>query len=66
MPGQVIKIEVAVGDRVEKDQAVVVISAMKMETTLTAPFAGTITAVNTEVGAQVMPGDLLVDIEAAE
>lgn len=63
MPGQVIKILVTAGDRVEAGQPVVVISAMKMETSLAAPHAGVVTAINTEVGAQVMPGDILVDIE---
>jgi len=65
MPGQVIEILVASGDAVEAGQAVIVISAMKMETSLTAPHAGTVTAVNTEVGAQVAPGDILVDIGEA-
>ena len=64
MPGQVVTLLVEVGDRVEAGQTVVVISAMKMESNLTAPHAGTVTAINTSVGAQVMPGDILVDIEA--
>lgn len=63
MPGQVIQILVEVGDRVEVGQTVVVISAMKMESNLNAPHAGTVTAINTTVGAQVKPGDILVDIE---
>ncbi len=63
MPGQVIKILVTVGDRIEAEQPVVVISAMKMETTLTSPHAGAVSAINTEVGAQVAPGDILIDIE---
>ena len=66
MPGQVIAIEVAAGDTVEKGQIVAVVSAMKMETPLKAPYAGEVTAVNTEVGAQVNPGDILVEIARAE
>ena len=62
MPGQVVSVLVQVGDVVEAGQPVVVITAMKMETTLTAPHGGTVTAVNTSEGAQVMPGDILVDI----
>jgi len=62
MPGQVIKIEVAVGDTVDKGQTVAVVSAMKMETPLKAPYAGEVTSVNTEVGAQVNPGDTLIEI----
>lgn len=66
MPGQVVTILVEDGDTVEQGQTVVVVSAMKMETNLTAPYAGTVTAINTTVGAQVKPGDVLVDIEADE
>lgn len=65
MPGQVIKVMVQAGDVVAKGQAVVVIMAMKMETTLTAPYDGKVTEVRAVEGAQVKPGDLLVDIEAA-
>ena len=62
-PASVVKIFVEIGQEVEKGQAVVVVSAMKMEITLVAPYAGTVTAVNTEMGAQARPGDILVDIE---
>jgi biotin carboxyl carrier protein len=54
-----------VGDTVEKGQGLVVVAAMKMETTLTAPHAGEVTAVRVEVGANVRPGEILVDVEQA-
>ncbi len=63
MPGQVIKVLVQPGDDVAKGQALVVIMAMKMETTLCAPHAGKITQVRATEGAQVKPSDVLVDIE---
>ena len=63
MPGQVVVVLVAAGDVVAKGQAVVVIMAMKMETTLSAPHAGKVVNVNVAAGAQVKPGDILVDIE---
>ena len=66
MPAVVISVLVKPGDAVEKGQAVVVVSAMKMETTLNAPFAGTVTKVNVNEGDKVMPGDVLVDIERRE
>jgi len=40
-----------------------VVSAMKMETTLKAPFDGVVKHINTRVDARVMPGDILVDME---
>ena len=62
-PSVVISVPVEVGDRVKKGQGVVVLSAMKMETTLTAPFDGTVTQVNAAEGESVSPGQILVDIQ---
>ena len=64
MPAIVVLVPVAEGDWVEKGQIVVVISAMKMETSLKAPYSGRITRVKVAEGDKVMPGDILVDIEA--
>lgn len=65
-PSVVVALLVKAGDTVLKGQGVIVLSAMKMETTLNAPHAGTVLAINTEVGAKVAPGDILVEIEKAE
>ena len=65
MPAVVTKVLVQVGDEVESGQALVVVSAMKMEMTLTAPHAGTVAAIHTAEGAKANPGDILVDIEPA-
>ena len=51
------------GDRVEKGQGVVVVAAMKMETTLNAPHSGVVSKVNVAENDKVMPGDILVDID---
>ena len=45
-PSMVAKVLVAAGDLVERGQPVVVLSAMKMETTLVAPHAGRVAALN--------------------
>jgi biotin carboxyl carrier protein len=63
MPSVVVRIMIAQGDEVEKGQGVVVVSAMKMETTLQAPFKGKVLKINTAEGEKVMPGQVLVDIE---
>jgi len=66
MPSVVVRIMVAEGDEVEKGQGVVVVSAMKMETTLQAPFKGRVLKINVAEGEKVMPGQILVDIEKEE
>jgi acetyl/propionyl-CoA carboxylase alpha subunit len=63
MPAVVVRVMVDIGDNVTKGQGVVVVAAMKMETTLNAPFGGTVTGVNTAAGDKVMPGEILVNIE---
>ncbi len=63
MPSVVVRILVQEGDRVEKGQGLVVVTAMKMETTLKAPYAGAVRKINTQPKSKVMPGDILVEIE---
>jgi len=66
MPSVVVRIMINEGDGVIKGQGVVVVSAMKMETTLQAPFAGKVLKINVAEGEKVMPGQVLVDIEREE
>jgi len=63
MPSVVVRILVAEGDRVESGQGLVVVSAMKMENTLVAPYKGLVKKINTRAEARVAPGDTLVEIE---
>lgn len=66
MPSIVVRILVQEGDRVQKGQGLVVVSAMKMETTLISPRDGLVTRIHTAVEARVAPGDILVEIEEGE
>ncbi len=66
MPSVVERIMVAAGDIVKKGDGVVVVAAMKMETTLTAPYDGQVTKINVSVGDKVMPGLILVNIEKSQ
>lgn len=63
MPGKVLRLEVAVGDTVTEKQAVVIMESMKMESSLQAPKAGTVTAIGCAAGQVVEMGALLVTIE---
>jgi 3-methylcrotonyl-CoA carboxylase alpha subunit len=66
MPSVVIRVLVGVGDEVQEGDGAVVVSAMKMETTLYAPYAGVVTGINVSEGDKVEPGQILVDIERAD
>jgi biotin carboxyl carrier protein len=64
MPGVVIKVLVAVGDAVEKGQAVVVMESMKMQMELRATVAGSVEKIAVQERTQVEKGALLVKITA--
>ncbi|CFV96311.1 biotin carboxylase [Bordetella pertussis] len=63
MPGKIISIAVAVGDKVEKGQALLVMEAMKMEHTITAPAAGEVAGLFYAVGDQVGEGAALIEVK---
>jgi len=62
MPGTIVDVLVNVGDSVEKGQLVAVLEAMKMETEILAPDAGTITEVHVTKSATVNLGDAIVSL----
>jgi 3-methylcrotonyl-CoA carboxylase alpha subunit/acetyl-CoA/propionyl-CoA carboxylase biotin carboxyl carrier protein len=59
MPGTVLEIRVAPGDRVADGDVLGMMEAMKMELSLKAPFAGTVESVDATVGAQAALGATL-------
>ena len=62
MPGRVVKVLCAAGDRVERGQGLVVVEAMKMENELQSPGAGTVKTVHVEIGKTVEGGQVLVEL----
>ena len=63
MPGLVVRVAVAPGDRVEEGQGIVTMEAMKMENELRAPGPGTVKRVLARSGMAVEKGALLVEFE---
>ncbi|KXX65334.1 sodium-extruding oxaloacetate decarboxylase subunit alpha [Marichromatium gracile] len=64
MPGNIVDVLVAEGDRVEAGQPLLITEAMKMETEIQAPIAGTVTEVFVAKGDSVSPDEVLIAIEA--
>ena len=62
MPGNILKVNVAAGDKVTEGQVLVILEAMKMENEIMAPCAGTVTQVLVVKGATVDTGSAMVVI----
>jgi len=65
MPGTVLKVAVAKGSKVKRGEHLLITEAMKMETTVQAPFNGVIQEIHVVAGEAISPGDLLIEIEKA-
>ncbi len=65
MAGTVLKVNVSEGDRVEAQQTVVVLGAMKMEHAITAPHVARVRRVPHAAGDVVPGGEVLVELDEA-
>lgn len=63
LAGNIWKVLVEEGQKVEVDEPVVIIEAMKMETVIAAPMAGTVKAIYVKPGDAVKLNQVLVELE---
>ena len=63
LAGNIFKVHVSPGSVVEKNDPLLVVEAMKMETVISAPKSGTVTAVFVSEGDAVAVGDAMVAID---
>lgn len=66
MPGSIVAVRVAEGERVTAGTPVVVLESMKMQNEITAPIDGVVKRINCRVGDRVDLADLLVEVAAQE
>ena len=62
MPGTVMKITTAVGQQVVKDQELMILEAMKMESPIYAPCDGTVASILVKESDAVVEGQVLVQL----
>lgn len=62
LDGNIISVNVKVGDTVRSGQAVAILEAMKMENEIQAEYDGTVTAVNVAKGDHVSVGESIITI----
>ncbi len=61
-PGMIVKIMVSVGSRIVKDQPLLILEAMKMESEVKSPCSGTVQTIHVSVGETVQAGEALLSI----
>ncbi|MBG6099030.1 acetyl/propionyl/methylcrotonyl-CoA carboxylase subunit alpha [Nocardioides luteus] len=66
MPGSVVDVLAEAGSDVTEGQPLLVLEAMKMQHTVTAPTGGVLTQINVTPGTQVAAGEVLAVVEEAE
>ena len=62
LPGNVLRVEVSVGDEVAEGDVLLVVEAMKMETEVKSPYSGKVVSVEVAQGDTVKNGQVLVVI----
>lgn len=63
MPGLILDVKVAPGDRIARNHPVLIVEAMKMENIIKAPSDGIVKEVHVSSGTSVEKGDILVEFE---
>lgn len=63
IPGSVVKLLVAEGDKVEENQPLMIVEAMKMETNLVSKASGTVETIVVKEGDMVESGQLLITLK---
>jgi len=61
-PGNIVRLEVEVGDTISKGQTLLVMEAMKMESEVKSPQVGVVQAVHVKAGNTVQTGDALLTL----
>jgi biotin carboxyl carrier protein len=62
IPGQILQLNVKVGDRVARGQSLLVLEAMKMQNQILSPLAGTVVAIRVVAGQKVAKGELMLEL----
>ncbi len=63
MTGKIINIVVSVGDKVNADDEVIIMDAMKMEIPIYAPADGTVKEINVKEGESVKTDQILITLD---
>ena len=60
MPGKIVDILVEAGQRVEEEEVLLILEAMKMQNEIQAPFTGVVSEIHASVGDSVDMTDVVI------
>lgn len=63
LSGKILEINMEIGQRVNEDDEVIIIEALKMENPVYCPATGVVKEIKVRIGDQVNEGDILAVIE---
>lgn len=63
MEGKILRVKARLGDRVEEDETIVIMEAMKMEIQVVAPTTGTVVEIKVTPGQAVDPDTVIAVLE---
>lgn len=63
MPGTVLDVRVKEGDKIKKGSPIIILSAMKMEMVVQAPYDGTVTSIHVKKDMKLQGEDLVVKMK---
>jgi biotin carboxyl carrier protein len=63
MPGKILELKVKQGDKVDKNQTLLLMESMKLQVEIKAPFNGIVKSLNCEANQMVNGGELLAEVE---
>ncbi len=62
MPGKIVAVKAAVGQKLKKGEVILILEAMKMENEIVSPQDGTLASINVSAGQSVEAGTMLASL----
>ena len=63
IPGNILSVNVKVGDTIKTNDLLLVLEAMKMENSIVSEYSGVVSAIHVKVGQQVLQGELMIELK---
>ena len=66
MPGLILEIQTKAGEKVKKDEPLIILEAMKMENVLSSEARGSVKSIEVKIGDNLNVDDIIMTLDLAE